>query len=99
MSPSPLVALAVVTPALAALLIWAFRDWPDLRDAISLIAGAALLYLVLTIYPDVAGGLRLSSSIGELLPGLEISFVVEPLGMLFALVSSKIGRASCRERV
>ena len=90
MSPSPLVALAVVTPALAALLIWAFRDWPDLRDAISLIAGAALLYLVLTIYPDVAGGLRLSSSIGELLPGLEISFVVEPLGMLFALVSSSL---------
>jgi len=89
-SPSPLVALAVVTPALAALLIWAFRDWPDLRDAISLIAGAALLYLVLTIYPDVAGGLRLSSSIGELLPGLEISFVVEPLGMLFALVSSSL---------
>ena len=90
MSPSPLVALAVVTPALAALLIWAFRDWPDLRDAISLIAGAALLYLVLTIYPDVAGGRRLSSSIGELLPGLEISFVVEPLGMLFALVSSSL---------
>ena len=90
MSPSPLVALAVVTPALAALLIWAFRDWPDLRDAISLIAGAALLYLVLTIYPDVAGGLRLSSSFGELLPGLEISFVVEPLGMLFALVSSSL---------
>ena len=79
-----------MTPALAALLIWAFRDWPNLRDAISLIAGAALLYLVLTIYPDVAGGLRLSSSIGELLPGLEISFVVEPLGMLFALVSSSL---------
>ena len=90
MSPSPLVALAVVTPALAALLIWAFRDWPDLRDAISLIAGAALLYLVLIIYPDVAGGLRLSSNFGELMPGLEISFVVEPLGMLFALVSSSL---------
>ena len=90
MNPSPLVALAVVTPALGALLIWLFREWPNLRDAVSLIAGAALLYLVLTLYGDVADGLRLSSTFGDLLPGLEFAFVVEPLGMLFALVSSSL---------
>jgi multicomponent Na+:H+ antiporter subunit D len=90
MNPSPLVILAVVTPAVGASLIWVFRDWANTRDAISLIAGAALLYIVLTLYPDVADGLRLSSNFGELLPGLEIAFVVEPLGMLFALVSSSL---------
>ena len=62
MNPSPLVILAVVTPAVGASLIWVFRDWANTRDAISLIAGAALLYIVLTLYPDVADGLRLSSN-------------------------------------
>ena len=61
MNPSPLVALAVATPVMGAALIWVFREWPNLRDAISLIAGASLLYLVLALYPDVADGLRLSS--------------------------------------
>ena len=90
MSPSPLVALAVAIPVMGAALIWVFREWPNLRDGISLIAGASLLYIVLTIYPDVAEGLRLSSNFGELLPGLEVAFLVEPLGMIFALVSSSL---------
>ena len=90
MNPSPLIALAVATPAMGALFIWVFREWPNPRDAVSLISGAVLLYLVLSIYPDVAGGLRPSSSFGELLPGIEVAFVVEPLGMLFSLVSSSL---------
>jgi multicomponent Na+:H+ antiporter subunit D len=90
MSPTPLVILAVVTPAVAASLIWVFRDWANTRDAISLIFGVALLSMVLALYPQVADGLRLSSNFGEMLPGLEIAFVVEPLGMLFALVSSSL---------
>ena len=90
MSPTPLVILAVVTPAVAASLIWVFRDWANTRDAISLTFGVALLSMVLTLYPQVADGLRLSSNFGEMLPGLEIAFVVEPLGMLFALVSSSL---------
>ena len=90
MSPTPLVILAVVTPAVAASLIWVFRDWANTRDAISLTFGVALLSMVLTLYPQVADGLRLSSNFGEMLPGLEIAFVVEPLGMLFALVSRSL---------
>ena len=90
MMPSPLVALAVATPVIGAALIWLLKDRPNPREAMSLIAGGVLLYLVLALYPDVAGGQRPSSTFGEILPGLEISFVVEPLGMLFALVSSSL---------
>ena len=90
MTPSPLVALAVATPIIGAALIWLLKDRPNPREAMSLIAGGVLLYLVLALYPDVAGGQRPSSTFGEILPGLEISFVVEPLGMLFALISSSL---------
>ena len=88
MSPSPLVLYAVLTPGLGALLIWFFRRQPNLREAMTLITAAVLFVLVAWLYPDVSGGLRPSARLGALLPGLELAFVVEPLGMLFALVSS-----------
>ena len=88
MSASPIVLLAVLTPALGALVIWGFRHWPNLREAATLITAGALFALVASLFPDVSGGLRPSAMLAEPLPGLTLNFVVEPLGMLFAMVAS-----------
>jgi multicomponent Na+:H+ antiporter subunit D len=47
-----------------------------------------LFAVVMTLLPAVLAGRRPSVTLMELLPGLAISFELEPLGMLFALVAS-----------
>ncbi|MEE2979975.1 MAG: proton-conducting transporter membrane subunit [Pseudomonadota bacterium] len=88
MNIEPLVLFAVLTPAMGAALIWQFRQWPNIRDGISLATAALLFALVVSFYADVAGGLRLTAYSSEIMPGLELGFVVEPLGLMFALVAS-----------
>jgi len=88
MSNDPLVLLAVLTPAMGAALMWPFERWPNVRDGISLASGTLLFGLVVSMYPEVVNGIRPAAYWGAVLPGLELGFVVEPLGLMFALVSS-----------
>ena len=88
MNHEQLVFLAVLTPAMGATLMWSFERWPNVRDGISLASAALLFALVVSMYPEVVNGIRLAAYWGAVLPGLELGFVVEPLGLMFALVSS-----------
>ncbi|MCH7931001.1 MAG: monovalent cation/H+ antiporter subunit D family protein [Proteobacteria bacterium] len=88
MSPSPVVLLAPIVPFLGALLIWVFRNHPNPREAVTLLTAVALFGLVASLFPEVSGGLRPSALLAEPIPGLKLAFVVEPLGLLFALVAS-----------
>ncbi len=88
MSGSWLVGLALVIPLVAAALIAANDQRPNVREAVALVAGVALLFTVMCIVPDVIDGNRPSLTLFEMLPGLSIRFEVEPLGMLFAGVAS-----------
>jgi multicomponent Na+:H+ antiporter subunit D len=83
-----LVSLAL--PLVAAAVIPLFGARPNLRESVPLLAGAALLFTVVRLLPAVASGARPSSTLLEMFPGLTISFEVEPLGMLFALVASAL---------
>jgi multicomponent Na+:H+ antiporter subunit D len=47
-----------------------------------------LLYFVINLYQGIQQGESITAHWGELLPGLQISFSIEPLGMLFALIAS-----------
>ena len=90
MSPSPVVLLAPIVPFLGALLIWVFRDHPNPREAVTLLTAVVLFGLVVSLFPEVSGGLRPSALLAEPIPGLKLEFVVEPLGLLFALVASSL---------
>ncbi|MDP1900382.1 MAG: monovalent cation/H+ antiporter subunit D family protein [Rubrivivax sp.] len=79
---------ALAVPLCGAALIALAGRAPNLREAITLITALALLGCVLWLLPAVSGGARPAVTLFALLPGLQIGFKVEPLGMLFALIAS-----------
>jgi multicomponent Na+:H+ antiporter subunit D len=89
MSAATAVGLAVVWPLAGALLVALLGKRPNLRETASLLTAGSLFTLIaLVILPLVQAGGRPRIDLVEVLPGLSLSFEVEPLGMLFALVAS-----------
>jgi multicomponent Na+:H+ antiporter subunit D len=84
------VGLALGLPLLSAALIPAFRNRPNLREALTLISSGGLFAAVASLLPRVLDGARPGFELIEVLPGLALAFEVEPLGMLFALVASSL---------
>ncbi|MEM9810714.1 MAG: monovalent cation/H+ antiporter subunit D family protein, partial [Pseudomonadota bacterium] len=79
---------ALITPLIGLVLISLLDRSPDAREATTLSTGAITLFFVLTIFVGVAGGAQPSLDLFEMLPGLTVSFKVEPLGALFGLIAS-----------
>ena len=88
MSLESMLQLSIILPLLATLGIVATGRKPDLREAVTIGTSLVLLYLVINLYLGLKQGASISVHWWELLPGLQISFSVEPLGMLFALTAS-----------
>ena len=88
MTGGSLIALALCLPLLAALAIWFVGNSPNQRDAVTLITAGALFLVVLAILPLVLAELPVELELLAPVPGLEIAFAVEPLGMIFAGVAS-----------
>jgi multicomponent Na+:H+ antiporter subunit D len=88
MSGAGLIVGALLVPAGGAALVAAAGRWPNLREAATLAAAAALFAVVAALLPGVLAGERPALAVLEVLPGIAIGFRVEPLGMLFALVAS-----------
>jgi len=80
--------LSIVLPLLASLAIVATGHNPNLREGVTITTCLILIYLVVNLYQGLSLGATISVFWWELLPGLTISFDIEPLGMLFALVAS-----------
>lgn len=87
-TPEFAILAAMAVPVAGALLMWSVWRMPDLRDAITLATAGVLLCVVLSILPHVLAGARPTLALFTVLPGLQIAFTVEPLGMLFALIAS-----------
>ena len=90
MSPESLLLAALFIPVLGALAIAACDRWPDLRETVTLLSAAALLWCVLSLLGPVLAGAEPQVTLVEMLPGIALSFRIEPLGMLFALVASAL---------
>lgn len=60
----------------------------NLREAWTFLAAFATLYIVTSMLPDVLEGKVMEYGLLTVLPGLEIKFRVDALGMLFASVAS-----------
>jgi len=88
MTPALTIALAVVVPFAGSVLIGALGRHPNLREGVTLLTAGILFLLVASLVPAVMGGDRPALLVATMMPGLEIHFVVEPLGMLFAVVAS-----------
>lgn len=79
---------ALLVPMAGAALIALLGRAPNLREGVTLITSVLLLLCVVSLLPDVLDGARPAVTLFEVLPGLSVTFGVEPLGMLFALIAS-----------
>lgn len=89
-TPDDLIVLALVIPLFTAAGIILADPWPNLREGVTLVGSLLLFITVANLLPHILAGERPEWVLTELLPGLEISFTVEPLGMLFAGVAATL---------
>jgi len=64
------------------------RRSPNLRETVTLAAGAGTFLTALSLLGDVMAGIRPTFTLVEVFPGLPVQFTLEPLGMMFALIAS-----------
>ena len=89
MTPSTAILASMAVPLLGGVLILLAGKWPNLRETVTLTTAAILFLIVLSLAgPVLGGGPAPSLILPEMLPGLRIAFVIEPLGMTFGLVAS-----------
>jgi len=80
--------LSIILPIIAVVGIVATGRKPDLREGVTISTSLVLLYFVIKLYQGIQQGESISVQWWEILPGLELSFNIEPLGMIFALIAS-----------
>lgn len=88
METSTLLGLALGLPVIAFAGVLAADSRENLREAISLTCGAVLLWAVWNLYQPVLEGETVGLTWLQVMPGIELAFRAEPLGLLFALVAS-----------
>ena len=88
MTPQIMIQLGMGLPLLALGLIGLTGKIPNLREACTLVVSVSLFLVTCQLASLVFAGERPTLVLGEMVPGFEIAFQVEPLGMLFALVAS-----------
>lgn len=91
MTPEQLIYLAMGLPLTAILWVAACGKFPNLREAGSIVVSIATFVvccLLARIVFSSPVGQGPSVELSEMMPGFSISFSLEPLGMVFALVAS-----------
>ena len=89
MTPENLIWIAMLLPVVAiALVFFVGEKSPNIRESCTIGIAVTLFWVTTRLAGFVFSGGRPSFKMGEILPGFEIAFTVEPLGMLFALVAS-----------
>ncbi len=83
-------ALLLIIPLIAAVLIPIVGKKPNIREAVTLIAAFALLANVIYLIQIVADGARPELHLGTFAGRFEIKFVLEPLGAVFAAIASSL---------
>lgn len=90
MASEQLIILCMLLPLVAAVLIVLADKRPNLREAITLITASIVAVMVITLAQRVMAGEVPALHLFEVIPGINISFAIEPLGMLFALVAGTL---------
>ncbi|MEE9422909.1 MAG: monovalent cation/H+ antiporter subunit D family protein [Gammaproteobacteria bacterium] len=79
---------SLLIPLIGSVVILLLRKWPNLRDGSIFITSASLFAIVLQLYFSLTAGNKPELQLLEILPGLKVAFIIEPLGMVFALLAS-----------
>lgn len=90
MASDALLTLALVLPMLAMIGVVVIQRHPNLREALSLVSGVALLGVVIALYLKLQQGQSIEASWFSLMPGLEVAFRIDTLGIMFALVAASL---------
>ncbi len=85
-SVQPLFALSC--PLVCAVLICLFGKRPNIREGCTLAAASLQFVLVITMAPAILDGTILRSHILTICQGIDLSYRVDPLGLIFAITSS-----------
>ena len=83
-----LIWLSLLIPTVGAILIWLSGKSTNLRETITFATALGLLVVVITLLIRVFNGEHPKFTLLEMLPGLNIHFAIEPLGMLFASIAT-----------
>jgi len=89
-APEVLLIAALLLPAACAIALPLFHPMANLREMVTILTALALALVVWTLAGHVAGGARPERVVAEVMPGLQIAFRIEPLGMMFALVAGSL---------
>jgi multicomponent Na+:H+ antiporter subunit D len=88
MSAQTLLLLTIIVPLAGAVLIAMSDRRPNQREGVTLVTAGALFAAVAMLLPSVLAGARPEVTLIAVMPGADLAFRIEPLGMLFALVAS-----------
>ncbi|XAT62252.1 monovalent cation/H+ antiporter subunit D family protein [Rhodobacteraceae bacterium Araon29] len=88
MDTSTAILLSMILPAVAVVLNLVLRHRDNLRDGLTFVIAAATFAVVLVILYNVGSQTTAPLVLFEVLPGLDLAFNVEPLGLMFALLAS-----------
>lgn len=86
-----IILIALAIPLIGAIgIALAGRINNNLREAATLLTAFTLCAVVWSLVPGLIDGERPGISLFEVVPGLEVAFKIEPLGMLFAALASSL---------
>ena len=88
MDTQDFIALAMLLPLIGTVMIWMSGPRPNQREVVTVVTAILTFLSVLQVLPPVLAGENPTLIIANILPGLQFAFVVEPLGMMFALIAS-----------
>lgn len=88
MTGQALIIAALLVPTCGIALIALTSRQENLRETMTLVTAAVLFYVVMLILDRVLNGEEVATGAYQVLPGLDLAFKVEPLGMLFACIAS-----------
>jgi len=88
LSNSELLSLSFIIPIFGFIFILLSGNYPNIRDSGTILTSIGLILVITTIYSNFKSNVDFELHLIEILPGLEISFKIEALGLLFALVAS-----------
>ncbi len=79
---------SMLIPLIASVGNLVLRESPNLRDGMTLVAAILTFVCVLNILANVGSGTTEPMVLFTVMPGLDLAFNVEPLGLLFAIIAS-----------
>ncbi|MFP6711815.1 MAG: monovalent cation/H+ antiporter subunit D family protein [Rhodospirillales bacterium] len=88
MIPENAILWAIAVPLIGAVGILLTGKIANLRETVTLVTAVTMFLVVGSLTHVILAGGRPSVTLFEIFPGLDITFTVEPLGMLFGLVAS-----------